>query len=153
MATRKIELMLCTGTNCVAGGAYRIKDTLEKEITKHGLEREVSVAITGCNGFCGHGPLMVVQPDQIFYGWLKPEEIPYLIEEHFLKGNPVRKLMFTPPEKKEPLPLVSEIPFFKKQLLIVLKNKGIINPEKIDEYIARDRYAGLEKLLDRKSVV
>ncbi|MBA7577622.1 NADP-reducing hydrogenase subunit HndC [subsurface metagenome] len=147
MAVRRIELMLCTGTGCVAGGAFRIFEALEKEIRKQGLEKEVSVIITGCNGFCGQGPLMVVQPDEIFYGFLTPEDIPFLVQEHFLKGRPVKKLMFTPPEKKEPVPLLSEIPFFKKQMLVVLRNKGIIDPEKIDDYIARDGYTALEKVL------
>jgi NADP-reducing hydrogenase subunit HndC len=147
MAARRIELMLCTGTGCVAGGAFRIYETLEQEIQKQGLDKEISIIITGCNGFCGQGPLMVVQPDEIFYGFLSPEDIPFLVQEHFLKGRPVKRLMFSPPEKKEPVPLLSEIPFFKKQLLIVLRNKGIIDPEKIDDYIARDGFAALEKVL------
>jgi NADP-reducing hydrogenase subunit HndC len=147
MAQRRIELMLCTGTGCVAGGAFRISEALEKEIQTQGLEEEISVIITGCNGFCGQGPLMVVQPDGIFYGFLTPEDIPFLVQEHFLKGRPVKRLMFSPSEKKEPVPLLSEIPFFKKQLLIVLRNKGIIDPEQIDEYIARDGFAALEKVL------
>ena len=139
--------MLCTGTGCVAGGAYRIYEALEDEIKKQRLEKEVSIVITGCNGFCGQGPLLVVQPDEIFYGFLTPEDIPFLVQEHFLKGRPVKKLMFTPSEKKEPVPLLNEIPFFKKQLLVALRNKGIIDPEKIDDYIARDGYAALEKVL------
>ncbi len=147
MATARIEVMLCTGTGCVAGGAFRLKEVLEAELAKHGLREEVSVIPTGCNGFCGQGPLMVAMPEKIFYGWLKPESIPYLVEEHLLKGRPVKKLMFTPPEKKEPIPLLSEIPFFKKQRLLVLRNKGIIDPERIDDYIARDGYTALEKVL------
>jgi NADP-reducing hydrogenase subunit HndC len=147
MATRRIDLMVCTGTGCVAGGSFRIEEVLKEEIKKQNLQNEVSVIITGCNGFCGQGPLLVVQPDGIFYGWLKPEDIPFLVEEHFLKGRPVKKLMFVPEEKKEPIPLLAEIPFFKKQMLIVLRNKGLIDPEKIEEYIARDGYAALEKVL------
>ncbi len=147
MAARRIELMLCTGTGCVAGGAFRIKKVLEEEIARHGLQSEISIVPTGCNGFCGQGPLLVVMPEKIFYGWLKTEDIPFLVQEHFLKGRPVKKLMFTPPERKEPIPLLSDIPFFKKQMLIVLRNKGIIDPEKIDDYIARDGYAALEKVL------
>lgn len=147
MATRRIDLMVCTGTGCVAGGSFRIKEVLKEEIKKQNLQNEVSVIITGCNGFCGQGPLLVVQPDGIFYGWLKPEDIPFLVEEHFLKGRPVKKLMFIPEEKKEPIPLLTDIPFFKKQMLIVLRNKGLIDPEKIEEYIARDGYAALEKVL------
>jgi NADP-reducing hydrogenase subunit HndC len=147
MAVRRIDLMVCTGTGCVAGGGFRIKEVLEEELRKQNLENEVSVIITGCNGFCGQGPLLVVQPDQIFYGWLKPEDIPFLVEEHFLKGRPVKKFMFVPEEKKEPVPLLTDIPFFKKQMLIVLRNKGLIDPEKIEEYVARDGYAALEKVL------
>jgi NADP-reducing hydrogenase subunit HndC len=147
MATARTEVMLCTGTGCVAGGAFRLKETLEFELAKHRLTDEVSIVPTGCNGFCGQGPLMVVMPEKIFYAWLKPEDVPHLVEEHFLKGRPVKKLMFTPPEKKEPIPLLSEIPFFKKQMLLVLRNKGIIDPERIDDYIARDGYTALEKAL------
>lgn len=147
MAAKRVELMLCTGTGCVASGCFGVKDTLEKEIAKQGLQNEVSVVATGCNGFCGRGPLMVVLPDNVFYGLLKPEDIPFLVEEHLLKGRPVKKLMFVPSEKKEPIPLISDIPFFRKQVLLVLRNKGIIDPEKIWDYIARDGYKALEKAL------
>lgn len=147
MAARRIELMLCTGTGCVASGTYNIKDALEREIAKHGLQSEISVVATGCNGFCGQGPLLVVQPDGIFYGSLKPEDIPILVEEHLLKGRPVSKFMFVPAERKEPIPLISDIPFFRRQVLLVLRNKGIIDPEKIWDYIARDGYVALEKAL------
>ena len=151
MATRRIEVMLCTGTGCVAGGAFRIKKALEDEMARHGLSHEVSLVPTGCNGFCGQGPLLVVLPEQVFYGWLKTEDIPFLVQEHFLKGRPVKKLMFTPPEKKEPIPLLGDIPFFKKQMLLVLRNKGLIDPEKIDDYLARDGYTALEKVLTSMS--
>ena len=148
---KRIELMACAGTGCVAGGAFQIIEGLEKEIAARGLEEEVSVVQTGCNGFCGQGPLMVVIPDNIFYGWLTVDDISHLVEEHFLKGRPVEKLMFTPPEEKEVLPMLSDIPFFKKQLLVVLRNKGIIDPEKIDDYIARDGYMAMEKVISSMS--
>ncbi len=144
---KRIELMVCAGTGCVAGGAFQFKQLLEQEITDRGLGGEVAVVTTGCNGFCGQGPLMVVVPDNIFYGWLTPNDIPLLVEEHFLKGRPVQKLMFTPPEEETPIPLLSEIPFFNKQVLIVLKNRGLIDPENITDYIARDGYVALEKVL------
>jgi len=144
---KRIELMVCAGTGCVAGGAFQIMEELKKELKARGLKDEVPVVATGCNGFCGQGPLMVVIPDNIFYGWLTLEEIPHLVEEHFLKGRPVQKLMFTPPEEKRPIPLLSNIPFFEKQVLVVLKNKGIIDPEKIGDYMARDGYVALEKAL------
>ena len=151
MPARRIELMLCTGTGCVAGGALHIRQALEGELARHGLPDEVSVVPTGCNGFCGQGPLLVVLPDQIFYGSLKADDIPFLVQEHFLKGRPVPRLMFMPPEKKERIPLLGDIPFFKKQMLLVLRNKGVIDPEKITEYLARDGYTALEKVFTSMS--
>jgi NADH-quinone oxidoreductase subunit F len=143
----RLHLMVCGGTACVSNHAFEIKDALEKEIKKQGLENEVLVVTTGCNGFCEAGPLLVVKPDDIFYNRLSIEDIPYLVEEHFLKGRPVQKLMYTPPAEKTPVPVLSDIGFFKKQILIALRNRGLIDPEKIEDYIARDGYTALSKAL------
>ena len=139
--------MLCSGTGCVSNKAFKIKEALEKELGSHGLEDEIAVVMTGCNGFCAQGPVMVVQPDQIFYQLLTEEDIPHLVEEHFLKGRPVERLMFTPPGEETPVPKMSDIGFFGKQRLIALRNRGMIAPDKIDEYIARDGYKALAKAL------
>jgi NADH-quinone oxidoreductase subunit F len=143
----RLHLMVCGGTACVSNHAFEIKDALEKELKKQGLEDEVLVVTTGCNGFCEAGPLLVVKPDNIFYNKIKVEDVPYLVEEHFLKGRPVKRLMYTPPAEKTPVPVLSDIGFFKKQILIALRDRGLINPEKIDDYIARDGYAALGKAL------
>jgi NADH:ubiquinone oxidoreductase subunit F (NADH-binding)/NAD-dependent dihydropyrimidine dehydrogenase PreA subunit len=90
---------------------------------------------------------MVVKPDEIFYQLLTEKNVPHLVEEHFLKGRPVQKLMFTPPGEKAPVPIMNDIGFFGKQMLIALRNRGMIDPEKIDEYIARDGYSALVKAL------
>jgi NADP-reducing hydrogenase subunit HndC len=148
----RAHLMVCTGTACVSCGSLEIKRVLEDEIRKQGLEDEILVVATGCNGFCGQGPIMAVQPDGIFYQKLTPKDIPYLVEEHFLKGRLVKKLMYTPSEKEAPIPKLSEIGFFKKQRLIALRNKGLIDPEKIDDYIARDGYKALAKALTSMSL-
>jgi NADH:ubiquinone oxidoreductase subunit F (NADH-binding)/(2Fe-2S) ferredoxin len=140
-------LMVCAGTGCVANHSMKIKEKLEDEIRKRGLGDEVSVVTTGCNGFCAVGPLMVVQPDGIFYQLLKETDIPYIVEEHFIKGRPVKELLYTPPEEKVPVPKMSDIPFFADQTLIVLRNRGLINPENIDEYIARNGYEAITKVL------
>jgi len=103
--------------------------------------------MTGCNGFCAEGPLMAVQPDNIFYCQLTEKDIPHLVEEHFLKGRPVKKLMYVPPEEELPVPKMSDIDFFTHQMLIALRNRGLIDPEKIDEYIGRDGYTALAKAL------
>jgi len=145
--TYRIHLMVCAGTGCVSNHSFDIKEALEKEVKKHGLEDEVLVLTTGCNGFCERGPLLVVQPGNIFYQQLTVKDIPYLVEEHFLKGRPVSRMMYTPPREKRPVPVLNDIDFFKKQVLIALRNRGLIDPEKIEESIARDGYKAMAKAL------
>ncbi len=143
----KKNIMLCAGTACVSLKSRRIKVALEKELSKHGLDKKISVILTGCNGFCAVGPVMTVMPDGIFYHSIKEEDIPYLVEEHFVNGNPVEKYMYHPPGKKEVIARMNEIDFFAHQTLIALRNKGHIDPERIDDYIARDGYRALAKVL------
>jgi NADP-reducing hydrogenase subunit HndC len=147
----RTHLMVCTGTACVSCGAFDIKKLLEEEIKKQGLDKEVLVVGTGCQGFCAQGPIVVVQPEDIFYQLLSPEDIPFMVEEHFLKGRPVKKMMYTPPGEKIQIPTVNEIGFFSKQRLIALRNKGLIDAEKIDDYIGRDGYNALIKVLTSMS--
>jgi NADH:ubiquinone oxidoreductase subunit F (NADH-binding)/(2Fe-2S) ferredoxin len=143
----RANLMLCAGTGCVASGTMKVKEALQQELKKKGLDEEIKIVLTGCNGYCAEGPVMSVYPEEIFYQKLTVEEIPKLVEEHFLKGRPYEKLMFKEPEKKAAIPLMKEIPFFKHQVLRVLRNKGLIDPEKIEEYIARDGYQAAAKAL------
>ncbi|HBG92669.1 MAG TPA: NADH-quinone oxidoreductase subunit NuoF [Nitrospiraceae bacterium] len=143
----RTNLMLCAGTGCVASGTAKVKDALQKELEKRGLEKEIKIVLTGCNGYCAEGPVMAVYPDEIFYQKLTVEDVPKLVEEHFLKGRPYQKLMFKEPEKKTAIPMMKEIPFFKHQVLRVLRNKGLIDPEKIEEYISRDGYQAAAKAL------
>lgn len=139
--------MVCAGTGCVSNRSFEIREALVREIEKQGLEDEIQVVMTGCNGFCAEGPLMVVRPDDIFYHQLSQKDIPLLVEEHFLKGRPVSQLMYSPPEEEAPIPKMTDISFFSNQMLIALRNRGLIDPEKIDEYIGRDGYEGLAKAL------
>jgi NADH-quinone oxidoreductase subunit F len=143
----RTHLLVCAGTGCVAGGSFEIKKTLETEIAKRKLQDEIAVISTGCNGFCERGPIVVVQPEGIFYQRLKKKDIPHLVEEHLLKGRPVKELMYVPPAEERPIPKMMDIGFFKHQRLLVLKNRGRIDPENIDEYIAFDGYKALEKAL------
>ncbi|NQT83309.1 FAD-dependent oxidoreductase [bacterium] len=143
--------MICTCTNCISNGSLRIKESLEAELAKRGLENDVQVVPTGASGLCVKGPIMVVQPEGIFYQLLKVEHIPHLVEEHFLKGRPVKSLMYFPPGEEVPIPILRDIPFFKDQRLIVLRNRGLIHPDKIDEYIARNGYKALAKVLTSMS--
>ena len=143
----RTQLMLCGGTGCRANRSEAFRETLQQELERRGLAREIEIVETGCNGFCAVGPVMLVQPEGIFYQNLTPEIVPHLVEEHFLKGRPVKKLFYVEPASKETIPKMEEIPFFAHQMFWVMRNKGVIDPEKIDEYIARDGYFGAAKAL------
>ena len=147
MTAVRTHLLVCAGTGCVSCGAFAIREGLEAEVRRRGLEGEVQVVATGCNGFCERGPIVLVQPDGVFYQKIAPADIPELVEEHLIKGRPVRRLMYIPPEGREPVPRMKDIEFFKHQRLIVLRNRGRIDPERIDDYIATEGYAGAAKAL------
>lgn len=147
MEKYRANLLMCAGTGCVASGTPKVRDALKAELEKRGLADEIKIVLTGCNGFCAEGPVMLVYPDEIFYQKLTVEDIPKLVEEHFLKGRPYEKLMFKDVEKKHAIPLMNDIPFFKHQVLRVLRNKGLIDPDSLDEYIARDGYLAAAKAL------
>ena len=139
--------MLCGGTGCIASGSLKLKKALDEEIKRRELDSEILVVLTGCNGFCAKGPVMTVYPDDIFYEKVTVADVPLLIEEHFVKGRPVERLMYKEPIKKQTIPLMKDIPFFSLQVLRALRNKGLIDAEKIDEYIARDGYQAAAKAL------
>jgi len=143
----RTQLMLCGGTGCYANHSQEFRDALRKELELKGLADEIKVIETGCNGFCAVGPVMLVQPEGIFYQNLTPEIVPHLVEEHFLKGRPVKKLFYVEPASKETIPKMDQIPFFANQMFWVMRNKGVIDPEVIEEYIARDGYFGVAKAL------
>ena len=147
----RTHCLVCAGTGCVSCGSFQFGQALEAEVKRRGLADEVQVVRTGCQGFCALGPVVVVQPDGVFYCGLKVSDVPHLVEEHFLKGRPVKKFMYSPPTEKAPIPALRDIPFFSKQMLVVLRNRGMIDPEKIDDYIARDGYMALAKALTEMS--
>ncbi len=145
--TYRAQLLICAGTGCVSNRSFKVRDALVEEIEKRNLVEEVQVIATGCQGFCAQGPIIIVQPDGIFYQMLTVDDVPFLVEEHLIKGRPVEKFMYIPSKGEPPIPKLSDIAFFSKQRLVVLKNRGLIDPEKIDEYIARDGYQALAKVL------
>ncbi len=147
----RANVMLCAGTGCVASGTGKVREALQSELVRRGLQDEIKIVLTGCNGYCAEGPVLSVFPDEIFYQKVTVEDVPKLVEEHFLKGRPYEKLMFKEPEKKAAIPLMKDIPFFKHQVLRVLRNKGLIDPEKIEEYIVRDGYQAMAKALTQMS--
>ncbi|RJP60120.1 MAG: NADH-quinone oxidoreductase subunit NuoF [Deltaproteobacteria bacterium] len=147
MKVFRSHLLICGGTGCHASGSLKVKQALQGEIDKRGLSEEVRIVETGCNGFCALGPIMVVYPEGVIYVSIKPEDTPELVEEHLVKGRVLERLLYKEPATQEVIPQMHEIPFFALQDLRVLRNRGKIDPENIDEAIARDGYAGMAKAL------
>ena len=141
------KLLICGGTGCHATGSIALKETLENELEAKGLQEKVEVVETGCNGFCAVGPLMVIQPDGVFYQKIKVEDVPELVEEHLVNNKQVERLFYKNPVNKKRIPKQDDIPFFAHQMPRALRNKGLIDPESIDDYIGRDGYQGATKAL------
>jgi NADH:ubiquinone oxidoreductase subunit F (NADH-binding)/(2Fe-2S) ferredoxin/NAD-dependent dihydropyrimidine dehydrogenase PreA subunit len=143
----KTYLLICGGTGCHATGSIRVKDALLAAIEEKGLGETVQVIETGCNGFCAMGPLLVVHPGDVFYQKLSVEDMPELVESHLINGKPVERLLYKDPVSKAKIAVQTKIPFFAHQMPRALRNKGLIDPESIDEYIGRDGYIGVAKAL------
>ncbi len=147
MKVFRSHLLVCGGTGCHASGSIAMKKALVDELIKRSLSEEIKVVETGCNGFCAMGPIIVVYPEGIIYMSVQAADVPELVEEHFVKGRPVERLFYKEPGKEDRIPSMQEIPFFALQDLRVLRNRGLIDPENIEEYIARDGYSGMAKAL------
>ena len=136
-------VLVCGGTACESSESVKIRENLEAGIKAHGLENKVKVVLTGCFGFCEKGPIVKIMPEDSFYVCVKPEDVNEIVESHLVNGQEVTRLLYDPnaTNKNE------EIPFYKKQMRIVLRNCGVINPEDITEYIGNTGYQALEKAL------
>ncbi len=150
MAKMKMHLLVCGGTGCHASQSEVILSNLKEIVREKGLDNEVQVIMTGCFGFCEKGPIVKVMPDNTFYTEVKPGDAREIVEEHVIKGRKVTRLLYTNPENKEHVSDSKHMGFYKKQLRIALRNCGFIDPENIDEYIARDGYEALGKVLEAK---
>ena len=139
-------VLVCGGTACCSGGGTAVVEAFKKELEAAGLKDKVQVVVTGCLGFCEQGPIVKILPQGTFYVQVKAEDVKEIVAEHLVKGRVVQRLCYDPAQAKK---LVAEanIPFYQKQYRIVLRNCGIIDPEKIEDYIARDGYKAIEKVL------
>jgi NADH:ubiquinone oxidoreductase subunit F (NADH-binding)/(2Fe-2S) ferredoxin/NAD-dependent dihydropyrimidine dehydrogenase PreA subunit len=147
MQIYRSHILVCGGTGCVSGGSKDVIDEFQKELERRKLDKEVLVVHTGCHGMCELGPIVVVYPEGTFYCRVQKTDVAELVEEHIYKGRPVSRLMYAGSEEMPVVPHYKEIPFYSKQERIALANCGYINPDNIDEYIARRGYEGLGKVL------
>ena len=148
--TYRTHVLVCGGTGCTSSGSARIRERLEKEIEANGLSDEVCVVKTGCFGLCALGPIMIVYPEGTFYSMVQEEDIPEIVTEHLLKGNVVKHLLYEETVKADKIIPLNETNFYKKQHRVALRNCGVINPEKIDEYIGTGGYEARGIVLTEK---
>ena len=141
------QVLICGGTGCTSSGSVKISKRLQEEIDKNGLTDEVMVVRTGCFGLCALGPIMIVYPEGTFYSMVKEEDIAEIVSEHLLKGRIVTRLVYDETVAENEIKSLKETDFYKKQHRIALRNCGVINPECIDEYIGRNGYEALGKVL------
>jgi len=141
------HVLICNGTGCTASKAPELMARLEKALAEKGLEKEVKIVKTGCFGLCEKGPIMVVYPEGATYCHVKPDDIDEIVNEHLVKGRIVKRLLLGDKDVEDVARSLDNVGFFNRQVRIALRNCGVINPEVIDEYIARDGYAALAKVL------
>ena len=141
------HVMICGGTGCTASGSKQLQETLAQELEKKGLQDEIKIVQTGCFGLCALGPIMIIYPEGVFYSRVTVDDIPEIVEEHLLKGRIVQRLVHTDEQADQVVTSLAETSFYKIQHRVALRNCGVINPEDIDEYIAMDGYAALQKVL------
>jgi len=146
MPIYRSHVLVCGGTGCTSSGAQEVMDGFRKELKARGLDNEVLVVPTGCHGMCEMGPIVVVYPEGTFYCRVTAADVKEITEEHLFKGRVVDRLLYSG-EEVTSVPNYKEIPFYGKQERIALANCGYINPDNIEEYIARDGYAALAKAL------
>ena len=141
------HILVCNGTGCTASKAPELMARLEKALAEKGIEKEVKIVKTGCFGLCEKGPIMVVYPEGATYCHVMPDDIDEIVNEHLVKGRIVKRLLLGDKDVEDVAKSLDNVGFFNRQVRIALRNCGVINPEVIDEYIAKDGYAALAKAL------
>ncbi len=140
-------VLVCQGTGCISGRAEQILSSLKAEVAASNLGERINIKRTGCHGFCQQGPLIIVEPEGIFYSKVKPDDMPEIIKSLLPDGKPVERLFYHDPLTGEPIPHYRDIGFYNKQQRTVLKHCGYIDPEEIDDYLAVGGYQALRKVL------
>ena len=143
----KKDILCCGGTGCHASNSQEMMENLRKYIKENGLENDVRVIQTGCFGFCAQGPIVKVMPDNVFYVQVMPEDAKEIVESHIVGKKLVERLLYVEPKLKDRIHDYAKMSFYAKQQRISLRNCGLIDPERIEEYIANDGYKALAKCL------
>lgn len=143
----RVSIKVCGGTGCLALSSDEVAQAFEQELKSQGVAGSVELKTTGCPGFCEQGPLVVIHPERIFYTHVKPGDVPEIVEKTVIKGEILDRLLYKDPKTGEKITYETEVPFYKEQKRILLKNSGLIDPRKIEDFIAAGGYKALEKAL------
>ena len=138
------QIRICMGASCIASGALKVQAALQNELADRNLQERVSIMGTGCLGPCSGGPALMI--NSVFYEHLRPQDAKEIVTEHLGRGRIVERLTHKRPDGRA-LPHAADMDFFRRQKKIVLENCGEIDPQRIEDYIARDGYQALAKAL------
>ena len=144
---KKKLISLCAGSGCGAYGTAKVHQALIDELKKQKLDKQVEVKLSGCHGFCEKGPIMVIHPEGIFYPQVKEKHVPEIVAETIVNGELVKSLVYKDPATKKKITFEADIPFYKLQQRVIFGNNGLIDPTRIEDYIAVGGYAALAKAL------
>ena len=156
MGQYKYLALVCYSTGCISSGCKAVRDAMVEEIEKAGLTKQVAVIEAGCMGTCAVGPVVFILPDETYYTEMNPERVHDVVQRHFIEGKPVEEYAFFDNVQKKRVLNINEVPFFRDQVRIALRNCGLIDVNCINSYVAKDGYLALAKILekgDRKAVI
>lgn len=155
IARVKRRVIICAGTGCVANGALEVYQALADQIAANGLDvtlelkeekgSDVYVSKSGCQGFCQAGPLVTIEPEGYLFCKVRPADVPQIVEETLIGGKAIERLLYKHPANGQSFEKQDDIPFYKRQYRHVIGDCGILNPEDLDEYIARNGYEPARK--------
>lgn len=151
MSTNERKILVCAGTGCISSDSEKIIKNLEVLIKHHGQEDKVKVVKTGCFGFCGQGPVVKVEPDNVFYVKVSPKDAKDIVEQHIIGGELVERILFVDPMTNEKIHEYENMAFYAKQKRVALRNCGEIGPEHIEDYLEKRGYEALKKCLTEYS--
>ncbi len=156
-SSNAVNVLVCAGTGCIAGGSLKVCETLKEECERRGLqvyvgltehsgeEKSLHIKMSGCHGFCEMGPLVHIEPLGVMYIHVKPEDCCEIVEKTVMRGEIIERLTYQ--RDGVSYPRQEDIPFYKKQHRVVLASCGTSDAEDLDEYIAKGGYSAFEKAL------
>ena len=147
----KTVVSVCGGTGCQAYGCQKVKEAIRRELRKKNIGETVALKYTGCPGFCERGPLVTIYPQNIFYQRVKVEDVPLIISETVQKGKKVEHLLFEDPAARKKIISSGDIPFYRAQTRLLLGNNDLIDPTRMEDYVALGGYQSLVKVLFQMS--